>query len=118
MKVMALNAYKGKMWALNVYANENSGWYNPHHEIEILVGQEWLQDSLEIDLYETTTHCLYGSKNLGIMKTPQSIMEELIDKLKENITEIFLINSKSFKRTKENFLSQNYEWNLYHFSIS
>ena len=84
-------------------------WYDPHHEIEKVVDQEWLQDRLEIDLYETVTRCLYGSKNLGIMKTPQSIMEELIDKLKENVIEIFSISSKNFKITKENFLSQNYE---------
>ena len=71
--------------------------------------QEWLQDRLEKDLYEIVTHCLYGSKNLDIMKTPQSIMEGLIDKSKENATEIFPISSKSSKRTKENFLSQNYE---------
>ena len=71
--------------------------------------QEWLQDCLETDLYETTIRCLYGSKNLGIMKTPQSIMKGLIDKSKENATEIFPISSKSSKRTKENFLSQNYE---------
>ena len=71
--------------------------------------KNWLQDCLEIDLYETVTRCVYGSKNLGIMKTPQSIMEGLIDKSKENTIEIFLISSKSSKRTKENFLSQNYE---------
>ena len=107
MKVMALNAYKGKMWALNVYADENGGWYNPHHEIEKLVDQEWLQDHLKTYLYENAAHCLYGSKSFGIMKAPQSIMERLIDKLKKNATKIFLISSKSSKRTKKNFFSQN-----------
>ena len=71
--------------------------------------QEWLQDHLETDLYETATRFLYGSKNLGIMKMPQSIMEGLIDKSRENAMKIFPISSKSSKRTKENFLSQNYE---------
>ena len=71
--------------------------------------QEWLQDCLKTYLYVTATRCLYGSKNLGIMKTPQSIIEGLIDKPKENTTQIFAISSKSSKRTKENFLSQNYE---------
>ena len=63
--------------------------------------QEWLQDCLETDLYETVTYFLYGSKNLGITKMPQSIMEGLIDKSKENTTEIFPISSKSFERTKK-----------------
>ena len=40
-------------------------------------------------------------------------MEGLIDKLKENATEIFLISSKSYKRTKEKFLLQNYHTNLF-----
>ena len=71
--------------------------------------QEWLQDRLKTNLYETATRCLCGSNNLGIMKTPQSIMEGLIDKSKENTTKIFVISSKSSKRTKKNFLSQNYE---------
>ena len=93
-------------------------WYDPHHEIEKLVDQEWLQDCLKTNLYENATCCFFGSKKLGIMKTPQSIMERLIDKLKKNATKIFLISSKSSKRIKENFLSQNYEWNLYYFSIS
>ena len=43
------------------------------------------------------------------MKTLQLIMEWLIDKSKENVMEIFLINSESSKKTKKNFLSQNYE---------
>ena len=71
--------------------------------------QEWLQDRLKTNLYETAARRLCGSKNLGIMKTPQSIMEGLIDKSKENTTKIFVISSKSSKRTKKNFLSQNYE---------
>ena len=75
-------------------------WYDPLHEIEKLVDQEWLQECLETYLYETATCCLYGSKDLGIMKTPQLIMEGLIDKSKENATKIFPISSKSFKRTK------------------
>ena len=90
----------------------SQGWYDLHQETEKLMDQEWLQDLLDTDLYETTTRCLYGSKNLGIMKTPQSIMEGLIDKSKENTTEIVPISSKSSKRNKENLLSQNYERNL------
>ena len=43
------------------------------------------------------------------MKTLQLIMEWLTDKSKENVMEIFLINSESSKKTKNNFLSQNYE---------
>ena len=104
---------------LKLVPSSDTNWYDPHQEIKKLVDKKWLQDHLEIDLHETTTCCLYESKNLGIMKMPQSIKEGLIDRSKENATEILSISSKSSKRTKENFLSQNYEWNLYiFFSIS
>ena len=36
-------------------------------------------------------------------------MERLNDKSNVNATKIVMINSKNSKKTKENFLSQNYE---------
>ena len=117
LKVLA-TMNNSRMWMTWMNLGREHRWYDPHHKIDKLVDQEWLQDHLETNLYEIATCCLYGSKNLGIMKKPQSIMEGLINKSKKNATEIFPISSKSFKRTKENFLSQNYEWNMYYFSIS
>ena len=78
-------------------------WYDPHQETKKLVDQEWLQEyRIEIDLYEITTCCLYGSKiNLGIIKMSQSIMEGLIDEFKENAAKIVPIslNSSPCNRT-------------------
>ena len=87
----------------------SQGWYDLHQETEKLMDQEWLQDLLDTDLYETTTRCLYGSKNLGIMKMPQSIMEGLIDKFKENASKIVPIslNLSPCNRTNWN-LNRNY----------